>query len=614
MTDWYFYPYKALTGGADGSLDSIDGSLLKDLDGAIVLDAAASRLRAYVVDADSAAAEDSPRVIQPDANAGDKRFVKVRLYEGAHEYLSSYTNLEAAIAGIGSTGTTLVIDADSAVDADATVPATLALEFRSGNILTVASGKVLTINGKMTAGPYQAFAGAGTVKFAKNAVTEIYPEWWGTFPNGSDDSAVLNKAIAAADLTGGTNNGFEDASIIVRPGVYNIPVNTISTIKYNFLAPNAMFLRGATTTEDDTVLTFDFSENNSSGRRVEIGQIYGADVLEDTTHYGVGVKLLKGDQADFTIGSLQGLYTGIMLPGSVSDAHIGINRFKVNSIIGCDYGMLLTSKSGSNSQCELNQFDVNYITYCDTAIALISTTGDKVCAQNLFRIGSLELHARDNQVGIYISGPETTGNVFRVIGALTGPTGASGLIANILDSAHDNLFELCFIDWTKINYGGAYYNIWRQGAVEQCVAVGESSATGRSEVLMSAAPTSHYWRIADRVWSSNTAAGVLGWVATANGDGDNANWRKFGGIFLEASAAWNPGTIDSGRSANNTITVPGAGLGDFVLPSCQASLAPLALSAQVVSANNVMIQLLNVTASNLNTNNQLYQVRVFKLT
>jgi hypothetical protein len=64
----------ALTGGAAGALDAIDGTGLADKDTAIVF-AQAGRIYHYILDADSAAAESSPGVIAPDANGGDKRWI-----------------------------------------------------------------------------------------------------------------------------------------------------------------------------------------------------------------------------------------------------------------------------------------------------------------------------------------------------------------------------------------------------------------------------------------------------------------------------------------------------------------------------------------------------------
>ncbi len=68
-----FYGAIALTGGGTGALDKIDGDDLADLDAAFVQ--VLGTFYAYTLDDDSGAAEDSPNVISPDANAGTKRWL-----------------------------------------------------------------------------------------------------------------------------------------------------------------------------------------------------------------------------------------------------------------------------------------------------------------------------------------------------------------------------------------------------------------------------------------------------------------------------------------------------------------------------------------------------------
>lgn len=70
----YKYWATSLTGGAEGSLDSIDGTSLNDQDGAIA-NVAGDKVYFYILNADSASAESSPDVIAPDANGGDKRWI-----------------------------------------------------------------------------------------------------------------------------------------------------------------------------------------------------------------------------------------------------------------------------------------------------------------------------------------------------------------------------------------------------------------------------------------------------------------------------------------------------------------------------------------------------------
>ena len=70
-----FYGAISLIGGVSGSLDNIDGALLADGDGAIVISGIATYM--YTLDVDSGLTESEPDVISPDANAGVKRWILV---------------------------------------------------------------------------------------------------------------------------------------------------------------------------------------------------------------------------------------------------------------------------------------------------------------------------------------------------------------------------------------------------------------------------------------------------------------------------------------------------------------------------------------------------------
>jgi len=108
--------------------------------------------------------------------------------------VSTYADFATALTTIGSTATTLIVNEDVTISTDTTVPSNVQLVCTEGNILTVASGKVLTINGPFLCGLQQAFDGTGTVEFTN--VTEVYPEWWGGLGDGtSDDSAEVRAAM-----------------------------------------------------------------------------------------------------------------------------------------------------------------------------------------------------------------------------------------------------------------------------------------------------------------------------------------------------------------------------------------------------------------------------------
>ena len=113
---------------------------------------------------------------------------------------SDYSSLAAAVSAIGSTPATLYIDKAETVTTDLTFPSTLSAIMVRPGLITVSSGKTLTINGPFEAPLYQIFSGSGSVVFGVMSVKEVYPEWWGAIPYTADiaacdSSAAFQKAV-----------------------------------------------------------------------------------------------------------------------------------------------------------------------------------------------------------------------------------------------------------------------------------------------------------------------------------------------------------------------------------------------------------------------------------
>jgi hypothetical protein len=184
---YYFYPYIALTGGGDGALDSLDGSLLKDGDAAYVVIPSTRSTYVYTLDADSGATEDGVQVIAPDQNAGTKRWIRTNsptdtnsvLYYGATGagVVDDHEAMEAADSGV--TGFVRYPPGTYLVSYDVTLSNPVIME--PGAKFSIPTGVTLTINGAFSSEESQVFscAGTGKVVFGPGAVREASVLWWG---------------------------------------------------------------------------------------------------------------------------------------------------------------------------------------------------------------------------------------------------------------------------------------------------------------------------------------------------------------------------------------------------------------------------------------------------
>ena len=113
-----------------------------------------------------------------------------------HSSVTSVGSLAWWINRAAGAGVTLYLDEGTyPVNQNLTVPANICLKFDNGAMLSVASGKTLTINGGIEAGLWQIFAGAGDVAGSPK-IEYVYPEWFGAVGDGiTDDSASFQLAV-----------------------------------------------------------------------------------------------------------------------------------------------------------------------------------------------------------------------------------------------------------------------------------------------------------------------------------------------------------------------------------------------------------------------------------
>ena len=183
--------------------------------------------------------------------------------------------ISQALNGIGSRSAALVLAPGTwTIDADLTIPANVCLKPSFGTLLSVDTGKTLTVNGPIAALLGQIFTGAGTVTIAQGI---IEAEWFGL--DASSDETAVNKAIAAGNHVRFSQNLYTDGAINLnksyltfegsREGLRIIPSHT---------SGNVIYVNGSSTIMDLTVRRFRitpstvFGDNTLTGIYINNGQ------------------------------------------------------------------------------------------------------------------------------------------------------------------------------------------------------------------------------------------------------------------------------------------------------------------------------------------------------
>ena len=89
-------------------------------------------------------------------------------------------------------------------------------------------------------------------------------------------------------------------------------------------------------------------------------------------------------------------------------------------------------------------------------------------------------------------------------------------------------------------------------------------------------------------------------------------WLKIQDDHLYASGTWNPAEIADGDSTSNSVTVPGAVIGDHVIATHNWYDQFLTMNAHVSAANTVLCILTNNTGAPVNLSEGTVYVRVLR--
>jgi len=95
---------------------------------------------------------------------------------------------------------------------------------------------------------------------------------------------------------------------------------------------------------------------------------------------------------------------------------------------------------------------------------------------------------------------------------------------------------------------------------------------------------------------------------TSSGSSD---WRELPQI-LAGSTTWDPASLADGAGASQNVTVTGAVLGDFCVPSFSLNIQGMILTAHVTSADTVTVRLQNETGGTIDLGSGTLRVAVIK--
>jgi hypothetical protein len=216
-----FYGATGLIGGASGDLDNIDGTNLASADGALVITSAAAYI--YYMNATSGAAESSPDVISPDANAGNKRWELVDIVgeDAVMELLKLYDTNKSHTLSVkwneNDTGDRVLNLLVAGGDRSLTLNESLVVgDGEDGTITFSVASKVLTIAESLTIQTASATA-VGLSELATDAETVT-----GTATDRVTTPANVTAKMAAPGAIGGTTPAAITGTTITGTGVMTV--------------------------------------------------------------------------------------------------------------------------------------------------------------------------------------------------------------------------------------------------------------------------------------------------------------------------------------------------------------------------------------------------------
>lgn len=278
---------------------------------------------------------------------------------------------DLAVASIGASSKTLVVDANVTISANTTVPQNITLQVQRGSGFSIASGVTLTVLGNIDAGDYQIFSGLGNLDCNAGAASFNIAWFEGEWLNDKWDF-ILRGVVS------------------LRPFTVFVPKPEKGTIGSVEVSTDLVYWG------IDAPIVFPDKANGCQWVNASDARIIAVSAVDAMLEFSTDSKI-----EDVNFG------TGVWLEGDAKAAHgmkfHGGSRVRSDGIIqisGCEKNLYFDNTGGSNDKIRLNSL---YLSRWSTAAIWVEGSGSAMVFCDFPEV-IMEMPAADLTNGIVARG------------------------------------------------------------------------------------------------------------------------------------------------------------------------------------------------------------------